>query len=75
MIGRLMVIGAAAASVWLLRSAPKDPRDWPDAAKSEAMRIKGHASEAIEAGKRAAIRRQEEVQREIDAASQPREYS
>jgi hypothetical protein len=71
---RLWVIAAAGAGVWLLRNAPTDPRQWPGAARAEAGRLRGQAKEAFEAGKRASARRQDEVQREIDEASQPRQY-
>ena len=76
MIKRLAILGGAVAlGKWLLKTVPPNPRDWPDAAKGEAQRIKEQAAEAVAAGKRAAERRQDEVQREIDAASQPRKYS
>jgi hypothetical protein len=42
--------------------------------KNEAARTKVHGKEALEAGKRAASRRQAEVQREIDEAGRPRQY-
>jgi hypothetical protein len=42
--------------------------------KGETVRLKGQVKEAFEAGKRAAVRRQAEVQREIDEAAKPRQY-
>ncbi|MDH3225821.1 MAG: hypothetical protein OEM67_01870 [Thermoleophilia bacterium] len=71
---RLGLLAAAGAGIWALRRAPRDPRQWPEAAKRESMRLKRQVKEAVEAGKRAAVRRQAEVQREIDEAARPRQY-
>ena len=71
---RLLALAAGAAAVWALTRAPRDPRRWPEAARGELERLKEQGKEAFEAGKRAAARRQDEVQREIDEASRPRSH-
>lgn len=71
---RLALLAVAGVGIWALRRAPTDPRRWPSAAKDEAARLKAQGKEALEAGKRAAARRQEQVQREIDEAARPRQY-
>jgi hypothetical protein len=71
-VKRLVLLGLAGAGAFLIARAGRDPRGWPDAAREELERLKAHLREAIEAGKRAAARREAEVQREIDEAVERR---
>ena len=69
---RLLVLGLVGAGAFLVARARRGPREWPEAGREELERLKSRLREAIEAGKRAAARREAEVQREIDEAVERR---
>lgn len=68
---RLLLLVAVIAA-WMSRNISTDPREWPAGLKRECDRLRADGAESVAAGKRAAARRAEQVQREIDEASLPR---
>ena len=64
----LFMIVIALAGLLMVRKGGTDPRAWPDVLKAELARMGEHAKAAAEAGKRAASRREAELEREIEDA-------
>jgi hypothetical protein len=58
-------MAAAGAAAWLVSRGHRDPRHWPQAAKEEVAILRRNLDEALAAGRRAAARREEEIEREI----------
>lgn len=67
-IRTLFVIVAALAGLLMVRKGGIDPRAWPDVLKAECARMGDHAKAAAAAGKKAAARREKELEDEIQAA-------
>jgi hypothetical protein len=65
---RVIVFAAAGAAVWLAVKVSPDPRKWPAYLTEEWARVRRQGQEALAAGKRAATRREEELDRELEAA-------
>ena len=68
-MGKLLAAAGLAAGAWLWMKGPKDPRRWPAALAEELARVRRQAEEALAAGRLAAIRREAEIDREIDEAT------
>lgn len=64
----LLVVVTALAGLLMVRKGGTDPRAWPDVLKAECARMGRHAKAAAEAGKKAAARREAELESEIQAA-------
>ncbi len=54
---------------WCYSKAPRDPQEWPAYAGEQFAILREQVSEAVEAGKRASERRIEQLDREVDEAS------
>jgi hypothetical protein len=65
---RLKTLALLAGAGYVYSKGPRDPRDWAGFLAEEAARTKQDAVEAAEAGKRAAVRKREQIDREIAAA-------
>jgi hypothetical protein len=65
---RVLVVLGAAATAWMIVRGHRDPRRWPAEAMEEWARVRGAAAEAIAAGKRAAARRETELDVELERA-------
>ncbi|MEW6581153.1 MAG: hypothetical protein AB1416_00120 [Actinomycetota bacterium] len=64
-------IAAAGAAAWLVARGHRDPRRWPQALASEGALLRRQLGEAVAAGKRAAARREQEIEREMAEATRP----
>jgi hypothetical protein len=65
-MGRLIKIGIAAGAVgWLHSIGALDPKLWADTIRRERERIPGQIREALGAGRRAAARAEEDLDRDI----------
>ena len=69
LVGAGLAVGAAAA--YLVARGHTDPTTWPEAAKGEVDLLKKNLNEALAAGRRAAARREDEIDREITEAAGP----
>ena len=71
---RLKTLALLGGAAYIYSKGPRDPREWAGFLAEEAVRTKRQAAEAAEAGKRAAVRKREQIDREIAAAyGQPTE--
>ncbi|MCU0306669.1 MAG: hypothetical protein MUE51_02680 [Thermoleophilia bacterium] len=61
---RTLLILAGVGVAWLW-GRERDPRRWPDRVRREAGRLRLDLAEAIEAGRQADERREEEIAREM----------
>ncbi len=64
----LFAIVLALAGLLMVRKGGLDPREWPEVLKAECARMGEHAKVAAEAGKKAAGRREAELENEIRQA-------
>lgn len=62
---KLVAVGALG---WLYTKMPPNPKDWPAFVGEQLALVKDQAREAAEAGKRANVRRQEQLAREVAEA-------
>lgn len=62
MLKLLAIVAIGVGVAWYLLG---DPRNWPRAVAAERERLPAQLKEALEAGKRAATRREQEVQAEL----------
>lgn len=65
---KFTTLALMAGAAYVYSKGPRDPREWAGFLAEEAARTKQHAAEAAEAGKRAAVRKREQIDREIAAA-------
>ena len=65
MIGALAVV-AVGVGAWLWSRGHRNPREWPADLSVEATQVREAAKEAVEAGRRAAARREAEIDRELE---------
>jgi hypothetical protein len=65
---RLKTLALLGGAAYVYSKGPRDPREWAGFLAEEAARTKQHAAEAAEAGKRAAVRKREQIDREIAEA-------
>lgn len=61
-----MLAALGAAAYWVVTRCPPDPRTWPEQAQADIARLRGHVSEAVAAGKRAAAARDKELLEELE---------
>jgi hypothetical protein len=62
---KVVALAGAGVAVWLIAQGHRDPREWPGQLAEEWARLRSAAKEAIAAGKRAAARREAEIDREL----------
>jgi hypothetical protein len=63
------ILGAGAAlAAWLWAHGARDPNQWPRELAAEFAQLREDAKASVAAGKRAAARRGEEIEREIEEA-------
>lgn len=68
-MGRLLKIGVVGGIVaWLASIGALDPKLWRDAFERERRRIPEQIAEALEAGKRAAAKAEDDLDREVRSA-------
>ncbi len=65
---RLKTLALLGGAAYVYSRGPRDPREWAGFLAEEAARTKQHVAEAAEAGKRASVRKREQIDREIAAA-------
>lgn len=65
---RLKTLALLGAGAWAYSKGPRDPREWPGHLAEQAALLRAQGTEALAAGKQAAARRQQEIDREIAAA-------
>jgi hypothetical protein len=68
---RALALGAVGVGVWLWARGYRDVRRWPADLSVEAARVREAALEALEAGRRAAARREAEIDRELSSTGPP----
>ena len=72
-MGRILKLGAVAGGLgWLHSIGALDPKLWVHHLKRERERIPQQLQEALEAGKRAAARAEEDLDREVREAFEQR---
>lgn len=63
----LLAVGVAAAGYALYRLGGPDPSRWRETLPAEGRRIAAQARESLTAGRRAAARRERELEEELEA--------
>lgn len=66
---RAALVAASGVGIWMWYRGHRDPREWPGELSAEWARLRVDLKEAADVGGRAAARREEEIDRELDAAA------
>ena len=65
---RAALLVAAGAGAWMWIRGHRNPREWPGEAAAEFARLRDDLRAAVDVGKRAAARREEEIDRDLEEA-------
>jgi hypothetical protein len=65
----VVLLAAAGAGAWLWARGHRDPRQWPGELSAEWARLRGDVTAAAEAGRRAAARRESQIDQDLEEAA------